>query len=178
MLSPLPSEALSQFALSGAWPAAIGVLCCAATLNPNRGKGLLFLGVVPLKWIAIGFVVIDVLFGFNPSHVGGALMGFLFGYAQKRDIDLAVWAQPLFANARRSYGSHAPSSYGGSSMGDRIRSWTSREEDVPTQPTPKKKRGRTGSTDVDSILDKILEKGYDSLTDDEKRILDEASRKA
>ncbi len=180
-MGSLPAEALSQFALNGAWPAAMGVLCCGATLNPNRGMGLMFLGVIPLKWIAIGFVVIDVLFSFNPSHLGGALMGFVFGYAQKQGVDLAVWAQPLFANARRGYGGYS-SSADGSSMGERIRSWTSRDEDErPTRserPEPKRKRGRPGSSDVDSILDKILEKGYDSLTDEEKRILDEASRNA
>ena len=183
MLSPLPDETLSQLALSGAWPAALGVLCCVATLHPNRGMGLFFLGVVPLKWIAIGFVVIDVLFGFNPTHVGGALMGFVFGYAQKQGIDLAAWAQPLFANARRGYGGYAPTSSRGSSVGARIRSWTSRDDDDEQGPrrersTPKRKGGYADSSAVDSILDKILEKGYDSLTDEEKRILDEASRNA
>ena len=183
MLSQEPYESLRLHAVYGSWPAALGVLCCVATLHPNRGMGLFFLGVVPLKWIAIGFVVIDVLFGFNPTHVGGALMGFLFGYAQKQGIDLAAWAQPLFANARRSYGGYAPTSARGSSMGARIRSWTSRDDDDEQAPrgersTPKRKGGYADSSAVDSILDKILEKGYDSLTDEEKRILDEASRNA
>lgn len=183
MLSQEPYESLRLYAMYGAWPAALGVLCCVATLHPNRGMGLMFLGVVPLKWIAIGFVVIDVLFGFDPTHVGGALMGFLFGYAQKQGVDLAAWAQPLFANAGRSYGGYAPTSSRGSSVGARIRSWTSREDDNEQPPrrrrsAPERKGGYADSSAVDSILDKILDKGYDSLTDEEKRILDEASRNA
>ena len=70
-------------------------------------------------------------------------------------------------------------------MGARIRSWTSRDDDDADErpqrrerSAPERKRARAGSSDVDSILDKILEKGYDSLTDEEKRILDEASRNA
>ena len=47
----------------------------------------MFLGVVPLKWIAIGFVVIDVLFGFDSTHGVGALVGLLFGSAQKHCRD-------------------------------------------------------------------------------------------
>ena len=35
---------------------------------------------------------------------------------------------------------------------------------------------RSGTKDVDAILDKILEKGYDSLTRDEREALDRASR--
>ena len=68
-------------------------------------------------------------------------------------------------------------------MSARIRSWTSRDDDDDQPPrrersTLKKKGGYADSSTVDSILDKILEKGYDSLTDEEKRILDEASRNA
>lgn len=185
LLSSEPHESLRMLAMHGSWPAALGVLCCVATLHPDRGMGLMFLGVVPLKWIAIGFVVIDVLFGFDPTHVGGALMGFLFGYAQKQGVDLAAWAQPLFANAQRGYGGYGRTSSGGSSVGDRIRSWTSRDDDDENdrsqrreRTAPTRTRGRAGTSDVDSILDKILEKGYDSLTDEEKRTLDEASRNA
>ncbi len=184
MLASLPTEAVGQYALHGAWPAALGVLCCVATLHPDRGMGLLFLGVVPLKWIAVGFVLIEVLLGgFDPTHIGGAVMGSVFGYAQKQGVDLAAWAQPLFANAGGRYGGYSPSSRGGSAAGERLRRWTSREDD--DQPSPRSERAATKRQqggfalgNVDSILDKILEKGYDSLTDEEKRTLDDASRKA
>lgn len=183
VLTLLPSAPLVRLLYFGAWGPVTAVLVAVATLNPNRGVGLFFLGVVPMKWIAIVFVALS-LFSPDPALLGAALFGMLFAYAQKRDLDLAAWAKPLFANARRRYGGYGPSSSGGRSMGERIRRWTSRDddEDEPTprrdRSAPKKMKGRAAATDVDSILDKILEKGYDSLTDEEKRLLDAASRKA
>jgi len=49
-------------------------------------------------------------------------------------------------------------------------------------PAPNERRSgsprRGGQDEVDRILDKILEDGFDSLTDEEKRVLDEASRRS
>lgn len=171
------SEVGAYISLGGAWPAAIGVLCCVATLNPNRGLGLLFLGVVPLKWIAIGFVAIDVLFGFDPTHLGGAAMGALFGLAQKQHVDFAAWARPFFNGSGGRRGNVSRSA------GSRLKAWTS---STPSVSSSSKKTSRDSGfgkavgtqAEVDRILDKILEKGYDSLTEEEKTILNDASKRS
>ncbi len=188
------------FPVAGSMAAVFGVLCCVATLHPNRGIGLFLLGVVPLKWLAIGFLVLLVLFSLgHPAlvfvYLGGAGVGYLFGKAQQNGTDLAAWAQAFFPSRTASYGS-APSSSSarapgeGEGMLSRLERWLAgrgasepepRRRPRPDPPSrPKRRRppdpAPTGPADIDRILDKINERGYDALTEDEKRILYEASQ--
>ncbi|MDX1420169.1 MAG: rhomboid family intramembrane serine protease [Rubricoccaceae bacterium] len=195
ILGGFAADSLSRFGPAGVWfgiwAPLLAVLCGIATLQPNRGIGLFLLGVVPLKWIAIVFVVLELAFSKDPTHLGAAATGVLFGFAQKQGLDLAAWAQPLFRNATPGYSAYG-GSYGaasdGPSMGARVRQLLAREEpeERPSRPAPPRRRGEarasragaTGQDEVDRILDKILEDGFESLTDEEKRILDEASRRS
>ena len=160
----------------GAFGPALAVLCCVAVLHPNRGMGLLFLGVVPLKWVAIGFSVLDIAFAgpFRAAHLGAILTGTLFGYAQKHTVDLAVWARPFFARDRGT--SRSTFSAAESGRGRHLRRVVKRDE-PSLRRRPSRRATPEGPADVDEILDKILEKGFDSLTAEEKRVLDEASRR-
>ncbi|PAP76552.1 rhomboid family intramembrane serine protease [Rubrivirga marina] len=148
----------------GLWTPVTAVLCAVATLHPDRQIGLFLLGVVPMKWIAVGFVVLSLAFSADLTVLGAALAGVLFGRAQRAGRDPAFWAAPLFgARRRRPAAKAAP---------------------VRNSPFGRSKAaggGRPGAApsarlDVDAILDKILEKGYDSLTAEEKEALDRASR--
>jgi membrane associated rhomboid family serine protease len=153
----------------GLWTPVTGVLCAYATLHPNRGIGLFLLGVVPLKWVAVGFVVLSLVFSADLTVLGAALAGYAFGRAQQNGTDLASWARPLFDRTPRARAEPAP-----------------RRSSVARAAPPARQRSgrgagrrgadRPGLTDVDAILDKILDKGYDSLTDEERQILDRASR--
>ena len=147
----------------GAWGPATAVLVAAATLAPDRGIGLLLLGVIKLKWIAVAFVVLSL---FNPdvTFLGAALFGFLFAKAQQGGVDLAAWARPVFRDRPGRSADRSASA---------ARSPFRRAEPEPAAPTPR--RGG-GTRDVDAILDKILEDGYDSLTAEEREVLDRASR--
>ena len=140
---------------AGVWGPMIGVLCMLATMQPNRGIGLFLLGVVPLKWIAIVFVVLEMAFSKDPTHLGAAVGGFVFAKAQQRGVQIGSPLAPLFGVRRRRPEPSAPA--------------RSRTVDTRRQ-APK------ADLDVDRILDKILEDGYDSLTPDERRALDDASR--
>lgn len=148
----------------GLWTPVTAVLCAVATLHPNRQIGLFLLGVVPMKWIAVGFVVLSLAFSADLTVLGAALAGVLFGRAQRAGRDPAFWAAPLFgARRRRSAPKAAPvrkSPFGRSKAAS-----GRRQQAAPS-----------AALDVDAILDKILEKGYDSLTAEEKEVLDRASR--
>ncbi|GAB5536138.1 MAG: rhomboid family intramembrane serine protease [Rubricoccaceae bacterium] len=163
---------------AGAWGPVTAVLVCVATLYPNRGIGLFLLGVIALKWIAVAFVVLS-LFAPDASLLGAALFGFVFAKAHQRGIDLAAWARPLFDRRPKRTSRSAPSS------GTRGSRYTSSDASsssrtvgkaVATRAATSRKRSNTPPPTVDAVLDKILDKGYDSLTAEEKRILDEASR--
>lgn len=166
-LGALETNPLFRPLYFGAWGPATAVLVAVATLHPMRGIGLFLLGVVQLRWIAVAFVVLSL---FNPdaSFLGAALFGFLFAKAQQNSVDLAAWARPLFGRRRQR---SAPAA--------------SRNPFARKPPTAMRtvgKPGRPGRASsgpplsVDEILDKILEKGYDSLTAEERDALDRASR--
>lgn len=158
----LPLPRLFYF---GLWTPVTGVLCAVAALHPNRGVGLFLLGVVPMKWIAVGFVVLSLAFSADLTVLGAALAGVLVARAHQRGTDLTGWAYPLFhRRARRPKRAKAKATVSKSPFG---RSGRSEEAAAPAA---------SGPADVDAILDKILERGYDSLTKEEREALDRASR--
>ena len=87
---------------AGIWGPLLALLCYTAVLHPDRPIGLFLVGLVALKWIAIVLVVLELAFSQDPSHLGAALAGALFAVAEKRNLDLAGWARPLFRSGRRA----------------------------------------------------------------------------
>jgi membrane associated rhomboid family serine protease len=187
------------FPVDGAMAPVFGVLFCVATLYPNRGIGLFIIGVVPLKWLAGGFLLLSVLFTLGHpalllTYLGGAGVGFLFGWAQQRGTDLAAWAQAFFPQ-RSAYGGYSAPARAEEKGGvlarlDRWLAGRKGSEDAPRRASssgktdtgrrmkrvPKKDVEVVGPADIDRILDKINERGYDALTEEEKRALYEASQ--
>ena len=151
---------------AGVWAPMMGVLCGLATMQPDRKIGLFLLGPVALKWIAIVLVVLDLAFSKDPTRLGAALTGFLFGRAQLRGAHLGAWSRPLFERRRAARPAPRPEAAGVFARAVR-RSAPPGGEAAPRA---------AGKADIDRILDKILEDGYESLTPDERRALDEASR--
>ena len=148
----------------GLWTPVTAVLCLLATLQPNRSIGLFLLGVVPMKWIAIGFVVLSLAFSGDLTVLGAALTGYLVGRAHQGGADLTTWAAPIFAERRARRPAPEP----------RRAPFGRAPRDEPKRPAAG--RGSVGPRDVDAILDKILEEGYDSLTPEERDVLDRAGR--
>ncbi len=164
--------------IHGASASVIGVITAVATHYPNRGIGLLFIGVVPLKYLVIGFLALDLLFGIGSNvavsaHFGGAASGFMFARAERMGMNVAGWARAFFPSDRRSSKGFFGRMGGmfGSSGGNKKTSRSSRSK------TEQKSSSRIDESEVDRILDKISEKGYDALSDEEKRILYEASKR-
>ena len=187
--------------VEGAMAAVFGVLFCVATLYPNRGIGMLLIGVVPMKWLAGGFLLFSVLFTLGHpvllmTYLGGAGVGFLFGWAQQRGTDLAAWAQAFFPQRSGYGGGYGASARGGEKGGvlARLDQWFaggkeseasaprrgsssgSSETKRRTKRVAKPDPDVVGPGDIDRILDKINERGYDALTEEEKRALYEASQ--
>jgi|GEM_PF-937645 len=146
----------------GAWGPVAAILTATAVRAPDRPVGLFLLGVIPMKWIAIGFVVLSLLAP-NAAFLGAALFGALFGAAWNRGVDLAAWARPLFAVRRAPARTARPTRT------------TAAGRTAPVARTPRAAAPES-PPDVDRILDKILDHGVDSLTDEERRILKRAGR--
>ncbi len=160
----------------GASASVIGVLVAQATLHPRRGIALLFIGVVPLQWLAIGFLVLDALLGFGSNvslsaHWGGALAGYWFVQLERRGVDLSSWAGWLMS-ARRRRTRRTPS------IMARLEQMLSQKERTTSGRTFSASDLRNDEIDeqeIDRILDKISAYGYDALTEEEKEKLHRAS---
>lgn len=174
--------------IHGASAAVFGVMTTVAVRYPYKSIGLLFIGTVRLIYVVIGLLVIDLLFlasgGVSVSaHLGGVLFGFLLARGERSGLDLSSWARIFFPNRRRS------SRRDDGSFFSRMEGWMnargSKKEEKggrpanirPLRTTPAPSPRPAPEDDIDRILDKISEHGYEALTEEEKRILYEASKR-
>jgi membrane associated rhomboid family serine protease len=141
------------------------------------------------------------------AHLGGALTGFLMAKGMQKGMDLTSWADVLLrirapkrpaprtssrgpARSAAAEGERAP----GSVLG-KLDTWLARraaaEESAAAPSAPTRSRSATPpravkreaapvpdiQSEVDRILDKISEQGYDALSAEEKRTLLDASQR-
>lgn len=173
----------------GASASVLAVLMAVAITYPHKSIALLFIGTVRLIWVVIAFLVLDLLFIAGSStavtaHVGGALTGYLFAKAEAGGRDLSSWTLPLLGERRSSRSRGKARKPDG--FFERVGSWLGGQE-----PEEARIAGRIGQAprdnetaapaakadDIDRILDKISERGYESLTAEEKQVLYEASKR-
>ncbi len=159
----------------GASASVTAVIVAAATLLPDFTFMLFIIGAVKIKWIAVAVVLISIagINGGNPggeiTHLGGALLGFVFIKQLKagRDIGAPVtaignWFSRLFSQGPSMRVTHRqPVATGARSTSSNSKSSGS---------------AAAGQDEIDLILDKISHSGYESLSKDEKQKLFRASQ--
>lgn len=156
----------------GASAAVYAIVVAAAVFMPNYTFFLLFLGPVRIKYIAAFYVVVSLLgstggnAGGNVAHLGGALIGWLYISQLKGGKDIGAWVID-FINWVKSFFVSSPK-IKVTHRGEPKR----KTRHSKTTPPPK-----TDQDEIDAILDKISQSGYDSLTKDEKQKLFNASKK-
>jgi membrane associated rhomboid family serine protease len=138
--------------LIGASAAISAIVIATATLLPDYAISLLLLGEVRLKYVALVYIIMDIIGilgnpGGSFAHLGGALLGFVFIKQLQSGNDWSKMFQkrkPLKVVSKNK----APN----------------RSSSVPDQDV------------IDKILDKISKSGYGSLTKLEKEQLFNASK--
>ena len=151
----------------GASASVLAILVAAATYQPDYGLNLLLFGQLKFKWLAIAFVVIDLLSisaenpGGHIAHLGGALFGFVYGFILRKSLGQPSESKRKQRKPKMEY--------------------TPYEEihDEPQAPRSDEEYNRQKAEkerDVDAILDKIAKDGYASLTAEEKEFLFKNSR--
>jgi membrane associated rhomboid family serine protease len=155
----------------GASAAVNAVVVACATLVPNYTFFLLFLGPIRIKYIAAFFVVLSFIgtvgsnAGGNLAHLGGALIGYLYIQQLKSGRNLGAWVTAVLDWFRRLLKPEA-----------RVKV-SYRGQRKKTKESRKPATDRISQDEIDAILDKISEGGYESLTREEKEKLFNASRK-
>lgn len=155
--------------------ASAGVMAIAAgvtTISPGYRIFPMLFGGIPV-WVLMAIYLIIDLAGIplsNPgghiAHLAGALTGFLFIYFFRKGYDWSEWMNNFFDWVNNLFNPEKPK------KGKNIRQELFYKSDKqPYHKTPNITEQR-----VNEILDKISQKGYHSLTDEEKEILKRASQ--
>lgn len=172
LLFQIPSlhTVFSNTILIGASASILGIMAATALLYPDLPLNMVLIGPVKLKYIALFYLLIDLVsisyaqnMGGHFAHLGGMLMGTTYALLFKNGYDLAGgWIRLN----DRMFGKHAKVRVkmtviqGGRGLSDEAYN------------TLKKEREAT----LDELLDKINAKGMKSLTRRERELLDKYSR--
>jgi hypothetical protein len=160
-------------AIVGASGAIMAILVATATYSPFMNLRLLLIGNVKLWQVTFVILVIDLIqifienTGGHIAHLSGALFGFVYVKLLQNGTDLSTGVSYIF---------------------DIFATITNRKKRTPFKkvhrnyrPAPPKTVSKIVAKDktqqqIDEILDKISQSGYDSLTKEEKEFLLKAGK--
>lgn len=168
---PFFMERTPGLGMIGASAAVYAIVVATATLLPDYTFFLLFLGPVRIKYIAAFYIIasfvgtISANAGGNIAHLGGALIGFVYIKQLQAGSNWGSW---ITATIDFFKGLFKP----------RLRVKVSyRNENTSGKSAAQPKGSSISQAEIDAILDKISDGGYESLTKEEKDKLFNASKK-
>lgn len=170
-LFPVFSEVMPSSIALGASASVMAILVAAATYVPDFVVRLMFIGEVKLKYIAMGYLVLDIVSiqgsnsGGHIAHLGGALFGFMYIQQLKKGRDFTVGFSQFLDYLKAFFKPRKNMKVVYKKQGK-----TKTNQAYNNQKVNNQKR-------IDVVLDKISKSGYDSLSADEKAILFDASKK-
>ena len=170
-LFPVFADVLQASKALGASAAVIAVVVAISFYIPDHKVGLMFIGNVKLKYIALFTILVDFLSiasensGGHIAHLGGAFFGFIYAMQFKKGKDALAWLEKLFT-VMGSMFKRKP----------RMKATYSKAKEMNDREYNYEKAKQ--QKEIDAILDKIAKSGYDSLSKSEKETLfNSSSRK-
>jgi membrane associated rhomboid family serine protease len=160
-------------ALVGASASVMAILFATVSYSPFMNIRLMFFGNVKLWHIASVLIVIDLFqlplenTGGHLAHIGGAFFGYIYIRLLKNGTDICNWFISILDIFSSIFGSRKSKPF---------------KKVHRTYKTPAVKRASKIVTkdkvqqQIDEILDKISQSGYDSLSSDEKEFLFKAGK--
>ena len=153
--------------LIGASASVLAILFASSAFAPNYKVNLPFIGQVPLKYIALASILIDVMSipkgnaGGHIAHLGGAITGIVFVLQWKKENDITKYINKTRLSLVGLLSKNKLKTVHKRAMND---------DDFRTKKIEKSKK-------IDAILEKISRSGYDSLSNAEKDFLFNQSKK-
>src|SRR6476661_2906098 len=158
-----------------AFGASAGIMAIAiatTTTAPGYRIFTMLNGGIPIWVITVLYLVLDLAMipesnpGGHIAHLAGGAMGFLYMTMLQRGHDWGAWMNNLYEWANNLFDPDKPK------KGKTIKSQLFYKAGVP----PFRKTPLITQQKIDEILDKINQKGYQSLTEDEKEVLKRAAK--
>ena len=168
-----PALANVNTALVGASASVMAILFATVTYSPLMNIRLLLFGNVKLWHIALILIVIDLFqlpmenTGGHLAHIGGAFFGYIYIRLLKNGTDICNWFTLIIDAFSSIFGSRKSKPF---------------KKVHRTYKAPAEKRVSKIVTkdkvqqQIDEILDKISQSGYDSLSSEEKEFLFKAGK--
>lgn len=170
---PYYASSIYSSILIGASGSIMAIIAATATKMPNIEVRLLFLGNIKLKYIAIVTVLISFFSitssngGGEIAHLGGALTGYLFIILLNKGRDITAWMNKILDGTATLFRPKKK-------MKVKKRKLQFERKMNDGEYNQQKVKNMA---EIDHILDKIKESGYNSLTSDEKKRLFDQSKK-
>lgn len=156
----------------GASAGVMGIAIATTTMSPNYRIFPFINGGIPLWVLTMIFVIIDLATipynnpGGHIAHLAGGAMGFLFIILMRKGYDWSLWMNNVYDWVNNLFNPDKPK------KGRRIKTELFYKSSVK----PYNKTSGITQQRIDDLLDKINQKGYNSLTDEEKELLKRASK--
>lgn len=171
-LIPPLRPSVGEAVLLGSNAATMAVAVATTTLAPDFRFFRNLNGGIPIWVLTLIYILIDfagiasLSAAFSLSHLGGAATGFLFIYLLRKDIDGSIWMNKFYNWFMNLFNPNKKTKV----VNIKEKVFYNTEGRKPFKKTPNITPQR-----VDEILDKINQKGYHLLTDEEKNILKRAA---
>lgn len=168
---PQLAQQKSQLFLYSAQFGTMAIAMAVTTLSPsykifkNLGNGIP-IWVLTMLYTIISFVYLGITSAGGAALLGAAVAGFLFIYLLRKDKDLSVWMHNLYNWCSSAFSPGKKNTQ--DSTKQKVFYNTGGRQ-------PFNKTSNITQQRIDEILDKINQKGYQFLTDEEKSILKRAS---
>lgn len=171
----IPTLATVNTSLIGASAAVMAILFATVSYSPLMEIRLFLFGNVKLWHIAVVLIVIDLIqlpvenTGGHLAHLGGAFFGYIYISQLKQGRDIGKWFTNLIAGIGEIFGGKKRNR----TFKKVHRNYASKPMQTGTSRIITKDKAQQ---QLDEILDKISQSGYDSLTKDEKEFLFRAGK--
>lgn len=173
-LIPVLRNNAPELWLTGGGASIMAIALAATTLAPNYRIFSMLHGGIPLWILTMIFVILDYAMiasssaGYGLAHLAGASIGFLYMQQVKNGHDWGKWMHGLVKWVLRLFQPHDKTA-----ENEQLKRevFYNTGNQLPFQKTLKVNQLR-----IDELLDKINQKGYQSLSEDEKKYLKRASK--
>ncbi|HEY8690130.1 MAG TPA: rhomboid family intramembrane serine protease [Chitinophagaceae bacterium] len=172
-LLPQLKPAIDSSFINGANSATMAIAIATTALAPDYRFFKMLNGGIPIWVLTLLYVIIDfagvsgVSAAYNISHLAGAFIGFMFVFSLRRGNDWSLWMNNFYDWFINLFNPEKNAVLKQRRIKQRVFYKTGNQK-------PFVKSANITQQRIDEILDKINQKGYHLLTEEEKNILKRA----
>lgn len=162
---------MNPSSMIGASASVMAIIFGVAFYNKNQEVMMLLFGRVKIIYIAAFIFLLDFLAlggssnqGGHIAHIGGALLGYFYAIQYRKGNDITKWVNLLIDKIVNLFKA-------------KPNMRVTRRNNTTGSGADRKKPKQADSLEIDHILDKIKQSGYNSLNAEEKKRLFDASNK-